>query len=502
MFDVHTAELYVLQLGGDQAVCFDPSALFPSSDRSQLLPTLQGDTLANLVKREHGLSAQLYRVMSRQQQELNHYMRGHSSKDEGYKEVCAFAKKHKAQTARLAANLRLLKAAEERLASPTASTYVAKLRSMYLFNGQSKIDAQCSINLDNVVLLHETDSLGCCNLALALKHHIAPDDSKALCTTDSLGNVLRFDESTVTFPAQGERFGADGSYYRGSFTAQLLREGNGFAVDTTLVKCGAWEADSYVGQVMNHHADRIYGIDISRYEHDKSSPVRVQKRLVDAEGRDSIVTISTRTVDIDWSDLRITHLGGKAPKVTGDVDYPVDFIFIKSTEGMDWRNRYYNADLDSILAHNIPVAAYHFYSHKSRVEDQVVNFLEYSRLNEGTIRPVLDIEPSAAQLRAIGGIDQLLSNMVYFVDEVQKASGLQCVLYLNQTFVNNYWERFPERLKQCDIWLAKYHENHPFTKYDFWQFTDRGHVKGIVGNVDINVFYGSRKDFDHWRSLK
>ena len=49
----------------------------------------------------------------------------------------------------------------------------------------------------------------------------------------------------------------------------------------------------------------------------------------------------------------------------GKVDYPVSFMYIKSTEGRTIRNRYYAADYAAARRHGIPVGAYHFFSPKS-----------------------------------------------------------------------------------------------------------------------------------------
>ena len=71
---------------------------------------------------------------------------------------------------------------------------------------------------------------------------------------------------------------------------------------------------------MNYTSERIYGIDISRYQHGK--------------GR--------KKYAIFWNRLRISHLGSKSKKqISGVVDYPVSFCFITSTEGVSVRNKYY-----------------------------------------------------------------------------------------------------------------------------------------------------------------
>ena len=40
-----------------------------------------------------------------------------------------------------------------------------------------------------------------------------------------------------------------------------------------------------------------------------------------------------------------------------------------------------------------------------------------------------------------------------------------------------------------EIWIAKYSSTKPRHRHDAWQYTDKGRVTGINGNVDLNHFY-------------
>jgi GH25 family lysozyme M1 (1,4-beta-N-acetylmuramidase) len=41
------------------------------------------------------------------------------------------------------------------------------------------------------------------------------------------------------------------------------------------------------------------------------------------------------------------------------------------------------------------------------------------------------------------------------------------------------------------IWLAQYAATPTYTatRYDYWQYTSKGSVAGIKGNVDLNIKY-------------
>ena len=55
-------------------------------------------------------------------------------------------------------------------------------------------------------------------------------------------------------------------------------------------------------------------------------------------------------------------------------------------------------------------------------------------------------------------------------------------------------------LGDCDLWLCSF--TSPDLLYDlphrFQQFSHEGEVMGIDGDVDLNVFRGSRKEWSHY----
>ena len=107
------------------------------------------------------------------------------------------------------------------------------------------------------------------------------------------------------------------------------------------LQLGEWKNNRFLGERIEYRADRIYGIDISRFQHEKG-----RKRYT-----------------INWKQMRIVNLGKLSRKrIAGTVDYPVSFCYIKSTEGTTVRNRYYRTDYAAARAHGIKCGAYHFFS--------------------------------------------------------------------------------------------------------------------------------------------
>ena len=139
------------------------------------------------------------------------------------------------------------------------------------------------------------------------------------------------------------------------------------------MQLGEWKRNRFLGERIEYRADRIYGIDISRFQHEKG-----RKRYA-----------------IDWKRVRITNLGKLSRKrIAGAVDYPVSFCYIKSTEGTTIKNRYFRTDYAAARAQGIKCGAYHFFSTRTPGAKQARHFLKYSTFRKGDLPPVLDVEPT------------------------------------------------------------------------------------------------------------
>ena len=301
---------------------------------------------------------------------------------------------------------------------------------------------------------------------------------------DSLPQGIRTD-SRSTYEGQfdaalrkqgmGWEAAANGDYYEGQWLANE-RHGHGFQLKLgRMVLCGAWKADRFLGERMVYTADRVYGIDISRYQHE----------------------IGRKRYGIDWTKLRITSLGpGK--RVQGSVDYPVSFVYIKSTQGKKILNRYYAKDLRDARRHGLHTGTYHFFSTKVSGAEQAKWFLKNSSVAASDLPPVLDLEPTDAQVRQMGGDDVLFREALVWLREVERRTGRKPVLYVGQTFVNKHMPHAPAALRGYDVWIARYGQFKPYVHLLHWQLSCQGRVRGIQGDVDINVFNGTKEQFQEY----
>lgn len=283
--------------------------------------------------------------------------------------------------------------------------------------------------------------------------------------TGKFNRSLKAEGMGVYISRKGERY--EGEWKDG------VRYGHGFSVKSgQTVRCGAWRNNRFWGERMVYTADRVYGIDLSRYQHEAGK----------------------KTYAIDWDRLRITSLG-TGRRVSGQVDYPVSYIYLKATQGTRITNKYYGSDLRQARSHGIPVGSYHFYSAKYKGAEQASWFLRMAWIASTDLPPVLDLEPSEAEVKEMGGEEEMFRQVLIWLRTVEQKCGKKPVLYVGQQFVNDHLIHAPEALRNYDVWIARYGEYKPYVHLLHWQLTPYGRVRGIHGEVDVNVFNGTRTQF-------
>ena len=272
----------------------------------------------------------------------------------------------------------------------------------------------------------------------------------------------------------GEGVLTGSSYYEGEWS-EGKRHGFGIAlVPGKITSIGVWRNDAFRGERIVFNSDRVYGIDIARYQHE----------------------LGSRTFPILWKSLRLVNLGVKYKKnIDGSTSFPISFCYIKASQGVKTTNQYNDDDATNARKYGIKVGQYHFFSPMSG-KSQAEWFLQNASLRKGDLPPMLDVELQTKQIEAMGGSDAMLREMVEWVRIVKARCHTNPVLYLNQSFVDKYMVDAPQELIECPVWVARYSEFRPYVRLAFWQLSDDGRVLGIRNKVDIDIFNGSVEQFE------
>lgn len=399
--------------------------------------------------------------------EMDYYLRTHDVTDEGYNLIAGYHTllTKMAQTAGESGisgqSGQITKTIVVRIAAKDRLLPAVKIAGGYWKTGHFRMG-----RVNGPVILR--DSLG----RIVCAEYDADTIVKAV-RTDSLGTYRGQMDRHLQAWGQGTYDAIDGSHYEG-FWEDDQRNGFGFESSPHHVRVGTWKKGRFLGEKLRYTAERIYGIDISRHQHEKG-----RKRF-----------------GINWKQLRITSLGQRHP--SGGQTFPVSFVYIKSTEGTTIRNRYFMSDYAKAKQQGLHVGAYHFFSLKTPALAQATYFVNSTLFRQGDFPPVLDVEPTDAQIEAIGGDEVLMQRIRTFMDYVEKRTHMRPILYVNQMFINKHMQNAADIKQNYNVWIARYGEYKPDVKLVYWQLSPDGRVNGITGPVDINVFNGYQGQWDEF----
>ena len=276
-------------------------------------------------------------------------------------------------------------------------------------------------------------------------------------------------DSQMTASGQGIYRSINGSYYDGLWKEDQ-RQGFGFESSPHhQLRVGEWKKGKFMGERLRYTTERIYGIDISRHQHEK--------------GRQHF--------SINWNNMKILSLGKRHPT---DQTFPVSFVYIKATQSTTIQNKYFRQDYQQAKKHNIHVGAYHFFSLTTTPQAQADYFLKNSIIASSDFPPVLDVEPTEAQIESIGD-EELMRRIKIWMEIVERRTGKRPILYVNQMFIFKHMTNATDIKQKYNVWIARYGEYKPDVKLVYWQLSSTGRVQGITGDVDINVFNGYQGQF-------
>ena len=149
----------------------------------------------------------------------------------------------------------------------------------------------------------------------------------------------------------------------------------------------------------------------------------------------------------------------------------------------------FKTNIRGALGAGLRVGVYYYSQAVDEVEaveeaSMVINLLS----GYGIQLPVyMDVEASGGRGDSIS-VSQRTANIKAFCGTIQSA-GYKAGVYANKTWLSSYINT--SQISNYHIWLAQYAKEPTYTgsRYDMWQYTSKGRVSGISGNVDMNICY-------------
>ena len=182
-----------------------------------------------------------------------------------------------------------------------------------------------------------------------------------------------------------------------------------------------------------------------------------------------LIDVSEHQGNIDWEKV-MPHIDGAILRCGYGGNYE------------DQDDSMFKRNADECTRLGIPFGVY-LYSYAKSIQaaqyeaDHVLRLIKGYKLDY----PVyLDLEQSGTENGAV-------ERAIVFGDIIEKA-GYWCGIYANL----NWWENYlKDGLERFTKWVAQYNRVCEYTgsNLDIWQYTDKGNLIGIKGNVDMNYCY-------------
>ncbi|MFC3903023.1 lysozyme [Acinetobacter marinus] len=196
--------------------------------------------------------------------------------------------------------------------------------------------------------------------------------------------------------------------------------------------------------------------------------------------------------------LDVSHHQGEIDwqAINAQADQPkYRFVFIKATEGGDFKDPRFVRNWESAKNAGFKVGAYHFYRNCKSGREQAQNFIDSVPKQTDSLPPVIDLEfmgncendLTTAQLQA-----EIRSMAVALEQHYQQKP----IFYVTQDYYAMYLQ---QGFEEYPLWYRDIFQRPKIAAgrpWLFWQYSHRGRVNGIDGVVDLNTFNGSVADFE------
>lgn len=186
------------------------------------------------------------------------------------------------------------------------------------------------------------------------------------------------------------------------------------------------------------------------------------------------VDVSEYQGHINWSEVK---------KIFGE--HQIHFAFIRATAGKDKLDKHFHKNWSAKKDSVIHTGAYHYYRPDENSIEQANNFIKHVSLKRGDLPPVLDIEKRPK----VQSMSQLKEGLQKWLDKIEEHYGVKPIIYSGSKYFTTFLQK---EFKDYPLWVANYNRTKVPVEHDwhFWQYSDKGRVKGIRRKVDINVFDG------------
>lgn len=207
-------------------------------------------------------------------------------------------------------------------------------------------------------------------------------------------------------------------------------------------------------------------------------------------------------VDVDRSRYPVAGIDLSAHNGIPDFDSiaaaGISFVFLKASEGTDFRDPLFVRNYAAAKRVGIPVGAYHFFRFDCDGRRQAANLL---KATDGCLLELplaIDVEESGnpgaiATETVVNRLETMIAHL--------RAAGRKVIIYTNKNgdarFVRHNFDG--DSPYDPELWICSFTDP-PLTRrpWTLWQHSHCSSLPGIKGPVDFNTFNGDRDEWQKW----
>lgn len=171
-------------------------------------------------------------------------------------------------------------------------------------------------------------------------------------------------------------------------------------------------------------------------------------------------------------------------------DDGIQVVYIKASQGTNIKDAYFNINYENAKANGLSVGFYHYLTARNveQAREEANFFVSVISGKTPDCKLVLDYE-------TFGGVGrQEINNIARtFMERVKELTNKEIILYSDLSNARNTFDT--SLAEDYDLWIAYYEDRNYLTNiktswntYIGIQYTDRGRVNGIKGNVDRDLY--------------
>ncbi len=183
--------------------------------------------------------------------------------------------------------------------------------------------------------------------------------------------------------------------------------------------------------------------------------------------------------------IDVSHYQGNINWQATALDRHASYVYIKATENASLVDNMYQTNVRAARKAGIPVGTYHFFSPTASAMSQLLNLTRtMPDLRGQDLVPMVDVEKVGK-----GSVSDFQNRLRQFLIGVEEHYGVKPIIYTGANFYNKY---LAGQFENYIFMIAKYGDEMPDLngnpKFAIWQYSAKGQVAGIRGNVDLSTF--------------